>query len=465
VWEHRAAGRWKAGLGGHAIPPLYRLDEVRAAMGRGDPIVVVEGEKDADRLWTEGIAATTSPHGAAAVGQKAKWTGVNAEPLMGATVVLLGDNDDAGRAHMDAAAATLLRIARVRRIELADHWPEIRAGEDVSDWLDDGGRIEDLRKWISEARPIGAKPIVVRPLAGHGGLEGQRFMELEWIVPAFIPEGLTLLAGKPKVGKSWLALAISAALTQVGRAVLDTGCKKRGVIYCALEDTPRRMQARSRIVFEPGWPDTMFSIYELPTIDDGLIDHFHEYRRRHPEIGVIIVDTLAAIRGQKKNGEEQYGADYRAMKALLEFSHATGVAVIVIHHVRKQEAADIFDTISGTLGLNGAADTLAVLSKTDEQLRLAVRGRDVEEIDKVVNFDGTTGYWSVVEDYVADKPAANGIKAAIVMALAGYGSSGSSPADIANKTGMPVQNVQKMLQRMAKTGEIRKTQYGTYAPL
>lgn len=135
-------------------PPLYRLPAVKAAMARGEPIYLAEGEKDADRLVAAGLCATTGYEGAAAGNQKPKWRDSYTAALAGADVVLLPDNDEPGRAHMRHVAAALAGKALVRWLEL----PGLPAKGDVSDWLDAGHSIDELKRLAADAPPPGPPP-------------------------------------------------------------------------------------------------------------------------------------------------------------------------------------------------------------------------------------------------------------------------------------------------------------------
>jgi hypothetical protein len=141
---------------------LYRLPELLAA----DPehvVHVVEGEKDADRLGTLGIVTTTCPQGAG------KWRPEFNEPLRGRHVVILPDNDGAGRLHAEQVARQLAGVAAsIRILDL----PGLGPKGDASDWLDDGGTPETLRALV-EATPEWTAPTdgqVGMPDAGTVGL-------------------------------------------------------------------------------------------------------------------------------------------------------------------------------------------------------------------------------------------------------------------------------------------------------
>lgn len=129
-------------------PPLYRLPDVLAAITDGEPVYYVEGCKDADRLAAAGLCATTNFEGAAKDTQKPKWRDSYTAALTGADVMLLPDNDEPGKAHMRHIAAALAGKALVRWLEL----PGLPAKGDVSDWLDQGHTVDELKVLAANAR-------------------------------------------------------------------------------------------------------------------------------------------------------------------------------------------------------------------------------------------------------------------------------------------------------------------------
>jgi putative DNA primase/helicase len=160
--RHRdESGGWIWGAGKKANTKiLYRIDEVRSAIEAGQCVAVVEGEKDVDALWAIGIAATCNAHGAhdPTKKQKPKWRTEHSEQLRDADIIVFNDNDVAGYEHADAAARLLLGIAkRVRRLDLAPHWPDIPKDGDVSDWLALGHTRKELDALIDQAPVVEAK--------------------------------------------------------------------------------------------------------------------------------------------------------------------------------------------------------------------------------------------------------------------------------------------------------------------
>jgi hypothetical protein len=140
--RHLEGTSWVKGRDKAHAGTIYRLPQVRKAIEEGRAIVIVEGEKDVDRLWRLGIPATCNPDGASEPGKHPKWRQQHSEHLRGSDVILTGDNDDAGRAHMESTALSLSGVAARVRVLNPECWhvpprlPDGKAGKDVSDWLD-----------------------------------------------------------------------------------------------------------------------------------------------------------------------------------------------------------------------------------------------------------------------------------------------------------------------------------------
>ncbi|HVT14669.1 MAG TPA: AAA family ATPase [Thermoanaerobaculia bacterium] len=213
-----AGGGWTWNLGG-VRRVLYRLVDLAAAVAAGSPVFLVEGEKDADALARLGLAATTSPGGAG------KWHADYAEPLRGAQVVLLPDNDEPGRRHMEEAARTLAPLAASLRLLALPGLPE---RGDVSDWLaaqaaatpsPDALRAR-LLELVRRAPAWPAPPPLT--FADFPGLICTRDIEpraIRFLWRPYLPLGkITLLEGDPGQGKSWLTTAL-AAYGSTGRAL------------------------------------------------------------------------------------------------------------------------------------------------------------------------------------------------------------------------------------------------------
>lgn len=304
---------------------------------------------------------------------------------------------------------------------------------------------------------------VVEPLATFTAaeLEHMRFSPPRWIVPGFIPDGLSMLAGKPKLGKSWLMLDVAVAVAR-GGAVLDRKCIQGDVLYLALEDNQRRIQDRLRRVTTGGeWPARLMLATSLPKLAEGGIEALRGWIEAAPDPRLIIVDVFTKVRAVRGMRDSLYDADYQAVVPLKELADETGVAIVVVHHQRKQNSdEDPLDTISGSTGLTGAMDTVLVLDRGAEGATLYVRGRDIEEVECAIQFDRRTCRWSNLGD--AGEARMSAERRRIVEALRETGEP-MSLARIVETTGLSYASAGQLVHRMAKAGELAKARRGLYA--
>jgi AAA domain/RepB DNA-primase from phage plasmid len=225
-------------------------------------------------------------------------------------------------------------------------------------------------------------------------LLGMEFAELSFVVPGYIVEGLTILGGKPKLGKSWLALDVGIAVATGGKAMNAVECEQGDVIYLALEDNYRRMQERIRMLAPPFRKKAGIDLSRLkirtaaPRIDEGLLDALDQWRTSAKNPRLIIIDVYMKVRPPRKRSEDAYAADYAAVLPLQKYASDHRLAIVLVTHTRKMEAEDPLESISGTNGVTGAADAVLVLSRGANGTTLYGRGRDIEEIETAMNFNG-----------------------------------------------------------------------------
>jgi AAA domain-containing protein len=230
-------------------------------------------------------------------------------------------------------------------------------------------------------------------------LETLELPPCRWALPELLPAGLTLLGGKPKQGKSWMALAL--ALAVAGGGTFLEQCPVTGdVLYLALEDQPRRLQERLDRLRGAGLVPNQRLVFatEWPSLGEGGGAALEEWLVAHPEARLVIIDTLARVRPPQRGRGNLYLEDYALMNLLKELADRFEVALLVVHHLRKQGADDEFDTISGTTGLTGAADAAWVLQRTRGQREaiLWLTGRDVEEQKLSLCFDPDDCLWRLL---------------------------------------------------------------------
>ena len=217
-----------------------------------------------------------------------------------------------------------------------------------------------------------------------------KFKEVPFVVAGVIIEGLTILAGRPKIGKSWLALDVCLGVAQ-GRGVLGNLATTQGdVLYAALEDNPRRLQKRIAKLLSPytaEWPARLTLATSWRRLDAGGVDDIADWAADSSGSPAGRCSTLRPVFGRRNEAAKRCTTAITARASNFTGLRRRGFAVLVLHHTRKAEADDPLDTVSGTLGLVGCADTALVLARSPAGTTLYVRGRDLEEREDAIVFD------------------------------------------------------------------------------
>jgi hypothetical protein len=225
------------------------------------------------------------------------------------------------------------------------------------------------------------------------------FPPVKFILPGLVPEGATLLVSRPKLGKSWLVLDVAIA-TAAGRFTLGEIEPSPGdVLYLALEDGRGRLQRRITkllLTFSGAWPPRLTIATEWPRADQGGLADINEWIVAAELPRLVIIDTLARFRRLSAGKTQIYADDYAAISDLQKLASEHNVGIIIVHHDRKNEAEDVFDTVSGSLGLAAAADTVLIMKRQAGSVTLYVRGRDIEESETALQFDKVTCRWSIL---------------------------------------------------------------------
>lgn len=207
----------------------------------------------------------------------------------------------------------------------------------------------------------------------------------QFIVEKMLYPGLYILAGAPKVGKSWLALDLCLSVAD-GHKFLKHETTKGQVVYLALEDSLLRLQNRIYELTDEPVDNLDFAIL-ANSIGDGLEQQLENVKEQKPELKLIVIDTLQMIR---KSTDISYGSDYKELSVLKELAQRLCIAIVLVHHTRKCSDADPFNMISGTTGLSGCVDGSMVLIEDKRGSRCGVLhcvGRDIENLDLHIEFD------------------------------------------------------------------------------
>jgi len=372
-------GGWINNMEGvEALP--YALPSLLANKNRA--IYVVEGEKCADRLIHEGKLATTN-HGGAN-----NWKPEINKWFKDRLVVVIPDNDEAGRKHADRVCHNLVGIAaEIRRIDL----PGLKEKGDIVDWLDSGNSVEDLRELVEAAAPLEAvdEPDDVKPEVSADVFETYSIMQIrslppvEWTIDGVIPQNsFSVMYGEPGAGKSFLALdmALSVAHNQSwhGRAVWGGA-----VLYIAGEGVGglgkriKAWQAYYGVLCDA-------PLFVLPTaVRMREDDEVEKLMRTIDGLGVdfscVFIDTVArALLGGDENSATDMGMFVNACDAV---KNHTKAAVVGIHHSGK----DVARGMRGSTALLGAVDASVRVSRSDNALSMKMeKQKDAEPIEDLV---------------------------------------------------------------------------------
>ncbi|NPV73759.1 MAG: AAA family ATPase [Pelotomaculum sp.] len=286
------------------------------------------------------------------------------------------------------------------------------------------------------------------------------FPDPAWCVPGLLPEGLTILGGKPKIGKSWLALNLAVAVANGGKA-LGVDVEPGPVMYLALEDTPRRLKSRLLSVLNGSPAPRWLHFYtSWPKLDEnGLTLLEAEILRR--EARLIIIDTFQRIRPVQRGNGNIYGLDYEDVARLKQVADRCGVAMLLVHHLKKASEIDPVDMLSGSTGLSGAADAIWVLTRERGQADaiLYVTGRDLEEKELALSFDPATTTWNIMgtaQEYRMSRERRE------ILEVLREAEEPLGPKEIADLTGKPYANIKKLVYVMAKSGELKLVTRGRY---
>lgn len=212
-------------------------------------------------------------------------------------------------------------------------------------------------------------------------------------------EGTCILSAKPKLGKSWLALAMCVAVAK-GEDFLGYHTKQCSTLYLDLETSEALQQKRLRKLLGDEKPPKKFYLdTETDSIEHGFVDQIEDYLKQDPDIGIVVIDVFQIIRTPSKNMKEtEYEHAYRDITPLNELAQKHHIAIILVCHDRKQvDFDDPFSNILGSTGLQGAATQMMVMfrKKKDDPIHISIKGKTIDGLPELdVQLD--KAQWSLV---------------------------------------------------------------------
>lgn len=314
---------------------------------------------------------------------------------------------------------------------------------------------------MPSAKAADKKSLIIPQVITGSELQGKTFTPPTYVVPGLLTEGLGILAGKPKTGKSWMALSLSIAVA-TGSYFFKRQVEKGKVLYAALEDNERRLQDRlEKITQNEIELDNLLLVFESAKLYEGGLDFLQAQIAAHPDLKLIIIDTLQRVKPTSVANRNAYEQDYDILIPLQQLALQSKISILVLTHLRKQAAADRFDQITGTLAISGAADCMWVLERKRNSKTgiLAVTGRDIEEQELAITFDDQNFSWQAhgsasfhfaseerrkIHEYMkkADKPA--------------------SPQEVADAIKGSVGSIRHMMPKMVNEGFLKRISRGLY---
>lgn len=294
-------------------------------------------------------------------------------------------------------------------------------------------------------------------LLNSATLEAAQIPDMQWVIKDWLPEGLTIIAGRPKSGKSRLALNLGGAIAQGGNVLGVLPVTQGRVLMLALEDSDRRLQKRQREI----GINTSNLDYAIKW-DKGDVAAFEAYLDEHADTRTIFIDTYQ--RWAPPNRDRQmtaYEVDVTNLGVLQAIAMERHIAIVLIVHIRKGVAEDVFDEVLGSTGLTGTADTLWVLKRQrgEGTATLHVTGRDVEDEAYALEWDRVLFCWKLVGkafDVIVTKEQRS------ILDELQRNRDGLTPTQLARLTGKTKNAVCNLLRRMREDGRVRTNEDGVY---
>lgn len=262
--------------------------------------------------------------------------------------------------------------------------------------------IAELRPMIRGARQKGFGEVQIDeddPLAGYTIMSAQElsakvFPPIDWLIPQLLPKpALTMLAGPPKVGKSWLCFFFALQVAEAGHEV----------VYLASEDNDPRLQSRLSALCPFPPPDIHFIAglsCERP-LPKGQAAHafIRALKAKYPAMKCLVVDTLASIRAApaSKTKKDEYTLSEEEFSGLRKLAHDLNLSIIVVHHTRKAKEGDAspVETILGSQGIAATVETIMVMKPEigSQDVGLYITGKDVEQQELVLPWQSPGFGW------------------------------------------------------------------------
>ena len=185
-------------------------------------------------------------------------------------------------------------------------------------------------------------------------LMDKRLPPTKFCVDTLLPQGLCILGGAPKVGKSWFVLDLCTHVAR-GDEFLGLSVTRGKVLYLCLEDPERRIQERLNTITADVPEGLYFAMGEI-IMESGICDFLRKCKQKCSELTLIVIDTFQLIRNP--TNDVSYGNDYAERRVLKALAEELGICLLLVHHLRKMNDSDPINRLSGSSGISGAVDAV-----------------------------------------------------------------------------------------------------------
>ena len=228
-------------------------------------------------------------------------------------------------------------------------------------------------------------------------LMDKRLPPTKFCVDTLLPQGLCILGGAPKVGKSWFVLDLCTHVAR-GDEFLGLPATRGKVLYLCLEDSERRIQERLNTITADVPEGLYFALGDI-TMETGICDFLRKRKQEIPELSLIAIDTFQLIRNP--TNDVSYGNDYAELRVLKALAEELGICLLLVHHLRKMNDSDPVNRLSGSSGISGAVDAVYILDKpmrSGHRATLTASGRDIRDRKIELEMNPQSCIWTLISD-------------------------------------------------------------------
>jgi hypothetical protein len=388
-------------------------------------------------------------------------------------VVIVFDADATANESVAHAQNALARELRRRGAQVSImNVPQEAGVKGVDDWLAASGPervFAHMGSALANISSASGKPGGTSALISGEELYHREIEDLNPLVDGLLYEGLTILAGRPKSGKSWLALQLALGVIQessfAGLRVHEGG----KVLYLALEESMRRTHRRlHQLTAESDFLADLALLYQIPPLMNGGLEELEKHLSENAGIRVVIVDTYLALLQDATGKKNVVQEDYNSVNCLCQLAQKYHIALVLVHHTRKA-AGNAVDSLLGTTGITAACDCIMTLERAGDSpdAVLRVTGREVEQQTLALRFnqDEADFGWrfsgsAESGEHVRTERKMSPQREEILKLLATEGP--MEPWQVAEKLGKNASTVRRLLQEMLLAGLLEKDEQGRY---